>query len=290
MNPYWHPDYHTGWLSCFKTPASVQLTEYHETHDDVIKWKHFPRYWPFVRGIHRSPVNSPHKGQWHGAFMFSLICVWINDWVNNREAGHLRRYRAHYDVIVMFSAFFPLWGKPPVTGGYSSQWSVIAESWCLFFSLFLAWTSCWINSWVASDLRRGHANVTAMVHIHFDRLYKRIGQCARSCNDKANIMMTSWNENILRVTGPLFGESTGSSVDLQIYCNVSKVMIHSACLRQYAIKYSDAELSCFLLFLLWSASEQTVEHTIDKPVISDAMPACYDVFVMFSNIFTIKTP
>ena len=23
-------------------------------HDDVIKWKHFPRYWPFVRGIHRS--------------------------------------------------------------------------------------------------------------------------------------------------------------------------------------------------------------------------------------------
>ena len=32
-------------------------------HDDVIKWKHFPRYWPFVRGIHRSPVNSPHKGQ-----------------------------------------------------------------------------------------------------------------------------------------------------------------------------------------------------------------------------------
>ena len=30
-------------------------------HDDVIKWKHFPRYWPFVRGIHREPVNSPHK-------------------------------------------------------------------------------------------------------------------------------------------------------------------------------------------------------------------------------------
>ena len=70
-------------------------------HDDVIKWKHFPRYWPFVRGIHRSPVNSPHKGQWRGALMFSLICVWINGWVNNREAGDLRRYRAHYDVIVM---------------------------------------------------------------------------------------------------------------------------------------------------------------------------------------------
>ena len=70
-------------------------------HDDVIKWKHFPRYWPFVRGIHRSPVNYPHKGQWRGALMFTLICARINGWVNNRAAGDLRRYRAHYDVIVM---------------------------------------------------------------------------------------------------------------------------------------------------------------------------------------------
>ena len=45
------------------------------THDDVIKWKHIPRYWPFVWGIHRSPVNSPHKGQYRGALMFSLICA-----------------------------------------------------------------------------------------------------------------------------------------------------------------------------------------------------------------------
>ena len=70
-------------------------------HDDVIKWKHFPRYWPFVRGIHRSPVNSPHRDQWRGALTFSLICDWINGWVNNREAGDLRRCHAHYDVIVM---------------------------------------------------------------------------------------------------------------------------------------------------------------------------------------------
>ena len=70
-------------------------------HDDVIKWKHFPNNWPFVRGIHRSPVNSPYKGQWRGALMFPLICVWINDWVNNCEAGDLRRYRDHYDVTVM---------------------------------------------------------------------------------------------------------------------------------------------------------------------------------------------
>ena len=71
------------------------------THDDVIKWEHFPRYWPFVRGIHRSPVNSPHKGQWRWALMFSLFCAWINCWVNNHETGDLRRHRSHYDVAVM---------------------------------------------------------------------------------------------------------------------------------------------------------------------------------------------
>ena len=49
-------------------------------HDDVINWKYFPRYRPFVRGIHRPPVNSPHKGQWRGALMFSLICTLINAW------------------------------------------------------------------------------------------------------------------------------------------------------------------------------------------------------------------
>ena len=54
-----------------------------------------------MRGIHRPPVNSLHKGQWRGALMFSLICAWINGWINNREAGDLRCYRAHYDGTVM---------------------------------------------------------------------------------------------------------------------------------------------------------------------------------------------
>ena len=59
----------------------------------VIKWKHVSRYWQFV-----SPV---HKGQWHRALMFSLICASINGWVNNPEAGDLGRNRAHYDAIVL---------------------------------------------------------------------------------------------------------------------------------------------------------------------------------------------
>ena len=70
-------------------------------HDDVIKWKHFPRYWPFVPEIHQSPVNSLHKGQWRGDLVFSLIWAWINGWVNNHEAGDLRYHRSCYDVTVM---------------------------------------------------------------------------------------------------------------------------------------------------------------------------------------------
>ena len=42
-----------------------------------------------------------HKGQWRRALMFSLICTWINGWVNNGEAGDLRLYQGHYDVTVM---------------------------------------------------------------------------------------------------------------------------------------------------------------------------------------------
>ena len=49
-------------------------------HDDVIKWKHFPRYWSFERGIYRSP---PHKGQWRGGLMFTSICAWTNGWQTN---------------------------------------------------------------------------------------------------------------------------------------------------------------------------------------------------------------
>ena len=64
-------------------------------HDDVIKWKHSPHYWPFVRGIHRSLMDSPHKGQWHGALMFSLICTWMNGWANNWNASDLRCHGAH---------------------------------------------------------------------------------------------------------------------------------------------------------------------------------------------------
>ena len=62
----------TQWKNIVTSPAIGSAN----THDDVIKWKHFPRYWPFVRGIQRSPVNFPHKGQWRRNSMFSLIWGW----------------------------------------------------------------------------------------------------------------------------------------------------------------------------------------------------------------------
>ena len=52
-----------------------------------------------------SPVTGefPHKGQWHGTLMLSLICAWINVWVNSREAGNLRRHCHHYDITAIVS-------------------------------------------------------------------------------------------------------------------------------------------------------------------------------------------
>ena len=95
--------------------TKLNLFSSRPAHDEVIKWELFPRYLPFVRGIHRSPVNSPHKGQWRGALMFSLICACINDWVNNSEVGDLRRYRTHYDVTVV-SCLCPIhWSQGAVS-------------------------------------------------------------------------------------------------------------------------------------------------------------------------------
>ena len=89
----------------------ITFLDIHERHIWSISamhwtwWRHqteaFSALLALWRGIHRSPVNSPHKGQWRRAMMFSLICAWINGWLNNREAGDFRRHRAHCDVTVM---------------------------------------------------------------------------------------------------------------------------------------------------------------------------------------------
>ena len=95
-----------------------------------------------MRGIPRSPVNSPHKGQWRGALMFCLICTRINGWVNNREAGDLRRHPTHCDVIVM-NKISPWTNNDPVPGCRAdstfarSQWET---------ALFCNYISHWLSA------------------------------------------------------------------------------------------------------------------------------------------------
>ena len=108
--PLWAENTGWGWIPltmrqwCGKCGHVMMV----HAHDDVMKWKHFLHNWALVRGIHRSPVNSPHKGQWRGALRFSLICARTNGWVNNQDFGDLRRHHAHYDVTVMGSAYVML--------------------------------------------------------------------------------------------------------------------------------------------------------------------------------------
>ena len=112
-----------------------------DVHDDVIKWKHFPRYWPFVRGIHRSAVNSLHKGQWRAALMLSLICAWISGWVNNHVAGDLRRHRAHFDVTNANS----IWITSKISSAQpASSWIFLIDVNDQFESTFqyMSWQLC----------------------------------------------------------------------------------------------------------------------------------------------------
>ena len=100
-------------------------------------WRHqmetFSALLAICAGNSPVPVNSPHKGQWRGALMFTLICARINGWVNNREAGDLRRYRAHYDVIVMCSNVSKRFRSVAIT--------VMIQPFIIFF--FILWGARW---------------------------------------------------------------------------------------------------------------------------------------------------
>ena len=150
------------------------------------------RYWPFVRGIHRSPLNSPHKGRWRGALMFHWSAP--EQLSKNRDAGDwLRRHRAPYDVTVMMNVF-PLWSLLRLRA--SANWITIDISWwrhqmeifstslaicagnspipvnsphkgqwrgALMFSFICARINGWLNNHEAGDLRRYRAHHDATV-------------------------------------------------------------------------------------------------------------------------------
>ena len=95
--------------------------------------------------IHRSPVNSPHKGQWRGALMFSLICTWTNDWVNNRD---------HDMIFVKMTASSAASDDNFIkTTRLLFQWRWMHSN-TLVFSLICAWTNGWVNIRDVGDLRR----------------------------------------------------------------------------------------------------------------------------------------
>ena len=66
----------------------------------------------FVRGIHRSLVNYPHKGQWRAALVFSFIYAWTNAKVRNQDAGDSWRHRSPNDVTVVW------WRRGHLTRGF----------------------------------------------------------------------------------------------------------------------------------------------------------------------------
>ena len=95
--------------SYWSAPCQPHHLDVHHYHDDNIKWKHFPLYWPFVRGIHWSVVDSHQKGQWRGALMFSVFCAWRNGWANKQDAGDLRHYHAHHHITVLLTWMHFFW-------------------------------------------------------------------------------------------------------------------------------------------------------------------------------------
>ena len=148
-------------------------------------WRHqmetFSALMAICAGNSPVPVTSLHKSQWRGALMLALICVWVN----NHDAGDLRRYRFHYDVIVMFRE--------------------TTRKRCFF-------------CWSAENTKYANADYAVCTWLY------------------SGWMITLSNWSIFRVTGPLWGKSTGHRwIPLT--------------------KGSDVEL----WYLLWSAPEQTVE-------------------------------
>ena len=121
-------------------------------HDNVIKWKHLQRYWCFVRGIILSPVDSPHKVQWPGALMFSLMCAWTNGCANNRDALTSHFTKEHSPHTFIYHILVPY--SDPVIWAAVGSWCVkrvtLVQFWIGetgqiggFWALWKEWPPIW---------------------------------------------------------------------------------------------------------------------------------------------------
>ena len=110
-------------------------------HDDAIKWKGFPRCWPFVRGICRSLVNSPDRGRWRGALMFSLMVIVIL--CTRVKCVNAVRMRASWWRHQMEIFYALLAACPPATGEFPPHGPVTRS---LDFSLMIIIRVKWVNA------------------------------------------------------------------------------------------------------------------------------------------------
>ena len=155
-----------------------------------MKWKYFPRYWPFVPGIHRSPVNSPHKGQWRGALMFSLH---YNDVIMRAMASQITSLTIVYSTVYSRRRLKKTSklrvaglcdGNSPVTGEFPAQMASNAEN-----------VSIW---WVVMDLRPNKrlnkiVSLNYSIALQFDR---HIGSTAAEMPVKFQSDRTILNTNL----------------------------------------------------------------------------------------------
>ena len=117
-------------------------------------WRHqmetFSALLALCAGNSPVPVISPHKGQWRGALMLSLICARINDWVNYHEAGDLRRHRGHYDISVMIDQ------GDTESSSFRLQWQRHLEY------LLYSWNKAFFISFLKHRCRMMHISVSKL--------------------------------------------------------------------------------------------------------------------------------
>ena len=165
-------------------------------HDDVIKWKYFPHYSTFVRWIHRSQVNSPHKGQWRGTLMFSLICALIKPfskqswgwWFETPSRSLWRHCNNHVLEMKPPDAYtirlLTLWGPDKIvvisktTFSNTFSWMKIYEfrlrfHWSLFLRVQLIIFQYWFRKKHGADQATSH--YLSQWWVDYRRIYAPLG-------------------------------------------------------------------------------------------------------------------
>ena len=75
------------WASCTINSLAPKQVWCCQSHDDVMIWKDFLHYWPFVRGIYWSSMNSPNK--WPVTQSFDVFFVGLNNLLNKLSKLHV---------------------------------------------------------------------------------------------------------------------------------------------------------------------------------------------------------